>query len=666
MKRIQIRKLKLLNFCGIRDGEYEFCEGLTTISAGNGRGKTTIANAVSYVLFGTDSKGNAIDIKTLDTDRNVIREIPHEAALTLLVDDQETELKRTLDDTWKGDECKNTFKYYINGEVSTAGDYRKCVNAILDETVFAWIVNPARFQSEDWKTQRAFLQSLVPDVTADDITKGDHKFDFVVEYLQQQDIDKLIHHLRYKRNEVQKQLDEIPVRLQELNKAMPQAEDFDSLQQAIAKKETELVSIDSKISAIKNGAASQIKNESVRHRLEFARKRIDQMTKSAHNQASKEEEKHISDLTNARIAQSKAKSTVEELQSKMRGYTETEIQLNKQMDDHKRDIKDAGKLYQEANAEQWVWDDEDSFCPTCGQPLPIDRVSCLKDEAKQRFNERKAKRLKELIEAANKIKDEHAQCKRLMDQLDEDRRVTTNQLVSAQKAIKEADAHLKEVELETTRSYTDILSAKDEYKQVTEEISNLEAKLEKPSEGDAEQWAMLEQLDAQRKPVLEEVAALRSRLATKDTVLKITARIEEIQKAKAAYQDQIDELDQQIDIANEYNQLSCSILENRVNAHFKYVKWSLFRSTLDGDRKPYCECYHDGVPYSRLNGAAKVNAGIDIAYTIGSHYDVSAPMILDECESNLHPISRGGQQIRLYVTADNDLKFDYPAPAVME
>lgn len=112
-------------------------------------------------------------------------------------------------------------------------------------------------------------------------------------------------------------------------------------------------------------------------------------------------------------------------------------------------------------------------------------------------------------------------------------------------------------------------------------------------------------------------------------------------------------------ILKHYYQRTCSLLEDEVNKQFQYVQWTLFKAKLDGERTPFCECYHDGVPYSRLNGAAKVNAGIDIAYTIARYYNVSVPMILDECESNLSPIAKEGyQQIRLYVSHDERLKIE--------
>ena len=109
MKKIQFKKLRLLNFCGIRNAEYEFGELITVIK---GLGKSTIVNAIMYALFDKDISGNSFDIKTFDKDHNIIKEIPHEVELTVRIYCTESEgasnqviiLKRTLTDSWKGDE----------------------------------------------------------------------------------------------------------------------------------------------------------------------------------------------------------------------------------------------------------------------------------------------------------------------------------------------------------------------------------------------------------------------------------------------------------------------------------------------------------------------------------------------------------------------------------
>ena len=148
-------------------------------------------------------------------------------------------------------------------------------------------------------------------------------------------------------------------------------------------------------------------------------------------------------------------------------------------------------------------------------------------------------------------------------------------------------------------------------------------------------------------------------LSSKQTYDRINALIEDAHKDLKMYQEQLDNLDDKITVANDYYQHSCDVLEQDINKMFSYVKWTMFQSTQDGERKPYCECHHDGVPYGSLNAAAKVNAGIDIANVVSKFYDVSVPMILDECESNLHPIYEGGQQIRLCVSPSPKLEISY-------
>ena len=675
MKKILFEKIKLLNFCGIRELEVNFGEDLTTISGKNGLGKSTIANALTYVLFGTDLKGNALDIKTFDRDHNIIPEIEHSVELTVKVVSLNVEpcpfpdeyvFKRTLTDSWKVDKCTNTYKYFINDEVCTAGEFKKCVDSICPEVTFRLCSSATDFVSRPWAEQRKFLQQLVPEITADAITQGDAKYDFVLEALKKQDIETLVHHIKYKRTEIQKQLDEIPIRLKELDKTLPEAEDWEDLKKQQDFKELQRASVLDKITSCRNGGAAQVRNEGIRKQLKFHRDRINLMEKGARRMSGEEEVKHGSDLITARTAKSKAQAMVDELQAKMDGFTDTELHIKQQLEDLERQKKDGAKLYDEASAEQWQWDDNESFCPHCGQPYPMEKLLQIKRESEDRFNERKAKRLKELVTLAGNIKSDINKLQALLEQLDADRTTTTNQLTEAHKSLKEAEAHYAEVEKEEPRGYSMILAENENYKQACEEVKRLENELNAPVAEDEEQKKLLADLEQQSKTLYDEIESLRTRLAKKEQYDKVTSLIEECKKNKETYQNQLDELDEKLDIATDYYQHSCSILEDEVNKHFNFVQWSLFKTNLDGDKKPFCECYHDGVPYSRLNGAAKVNAGIDIAYTIAQFYDVSVPMILDECESNLHPISRGGQQIRLYVTPHNQLQVCTFEKAVME
>lgn len=668
MKKIRIKKLRLLNFCGIRDAEYEFSDKLTIVSGGNGKGKSTIANSIMYVLFGTDMAGNSLDIKTFNEYHEIIKEIPHEAELTLHVDGEQVVLKRTLTDTWKGSECKNTYKYYVDGDVTTAGDFKKIVEDICPDPVFRRISSATNFCSLPWQKQRELLESLADQYSTQDITQGDERFSFIVEELKKKSIADLIHHIKYKRKEVQKLLDAVPVRLTELNKSLPEAQDWDALSTEKAKLNDKLVELANKIQEIRTGGADKVRLDAIRKKIDFAEKRKRNMEQGAMNLATEQATKHQSDVITANIAVKKAQSLVDDLKATMRGYTESEIHAKDKKEECERKVVDINNRLDELSKSRWSWNAEDGICPHCGQPLPAEDVERIKKESKDRFNERKSNASKKIQEEFNGIQQEYTDAKNILEKLDNDRMVTTNQLVKANKTLKEAEHKKLEVDADKPKTYEQILAEKEEYQQVVKELVDLEAELNKPSETSMmDSVKMLAELEEERKPIGIRYNEVLELLGTKETYDRISELIEKAKQDKESYQNQLDELDEKLDLANEYNKKSCQLLEENVNGHFSYVKWSMFTQDLDGNMKPYCECYHDGVPYSRLNGAAKVNAGIDIANTFSRFYEVSAPMVLDECESVNDPIYSGDQQqIRLKVTTDDKLKFEYPSLAVME
>lgn len=667
MKKIIIKSLSLLNFKGIRDLHVNFGEYLTVISGRNAAGKTSIADAIMWVLFDTGYDGNKLEPKTYNKEHQIIPEIPHEATLVLKCNDEEYTLKRSLSDAWKGDKCTNTYKYYVNGDVTTAGDFKKVVEDICPDSIFRRISSATNFCSLPWQKQRELLESLADKYTTQDITQGDERFDFVVEELKKKSIADLIHHIKYKRKEVQKQLDAVPVRLAELNKSLPESQDWDALSAEIENLQEKLGEIYQKIRTIRIGGADKVRYDGILKKIEFAEKRKHNMEQGAMNLATEQATKHQSDVITANIAVKKAQSLVDDLKATMRGYTESEIHAKDKKEECERKVVDINNRLDELSKSRWSWNAEDGICPHCGQPLPAEDVERIKKESKDRFNERKSNASKKIQEEFNGIQQEYTDAKNILEKLDNDRIVTTNQLVKANKTLKEAEHKKLEVDAEKPKTYEQILAEKEEYQQVVKEIAYLQAELNEPSANSDENTEMIIGLEKEREPIGIRYNEVLGLLVTKETYDRISELIEKVKQDKESYQNQLDELDEKLDLANEYNKKSCQLLEENVNGHFSYVKWSMFTHDLDGNMKPYCECYHDGVPYSRLNGAAKVNAGIDIANTFSRFYEVSAPMVLDECESVNDPIySCDQQQIRLKVTTDDKLKFEYPSLAVME
>lgn len=79
----------------------------------------------------------------------------------------------------------------------------------------------------------------------------------------------------------------------------------------------------------------------------------------------------------------------------------------------------------------------------------------------------------------------------------------------------------------------------------------------------------------------------------------------------------------------------------------------MFDYTVDGNAVETCETMHNGVPFSDLNTAGKVWAGIDIIRTLSTHYGIAAPIFIDNRESVTLIPDIDSQIINLIVSPDD-------------
>ena len=105
----------------------------------------------------------------------------------------------------------------------------------------------------------------------------------------------------------------------------------------------------------------------------------------------------------------------------------------------------------------------------------------------------------------------------------------------------------------------------------------------------------------------------------------------------------------------EFMKAKVSMVEQRINSTFSYVKFKMFDKQVDGTEYDTCECMVDGTPYSDLNTAKKMNAGIDIINALCRAKGVTAPIFLDNRESVSELIPCPSQLINLMVQRGSKL-----------
>ena len=141
MKTILIKSIQLKNFKKIKDLHTSFGK-TTTISAVNGAGKTTIADAFAYALFGKMADGSQPDkIRPHDENGVDVDHVEVTAIVTLEVDGKEYAIERTQYQDWSKDGVfkGNRTKIAVNDIPYKEKEYKEFLDGIYFNTTLVFI-----------------------------------------------------------------------------------------------------------------------------------------------------------------------------------------------------------------------------------------------------------------------------------------------------------------------------------------------------------------------------------------------------------------------------------------------------------------------------------------------------------------------------------------------
>lgn len=141
--KINFKTLNLVNFKSHQDLSVEFGD-LTKITGDNAQGKSSIGEAITFLLYGTDLMGSKLDPTPVTYEAD-------ETLVTLLfeVDGKQVLLGRELK--------KGKTKYYINEVPSKATEFNAILEELFDKDLFLSLFNPNYFFTLHWEKQREML-----------------------------------------------------------------------------------------------------------------------------------------------------------------------------------------------------------------------------------------------------------------------------------------------------------------------------------------------------------------------------------------------------------------------------------------------------------------------------------------------------------------------------
>ncbi len=634
---MEIHRIKIENFKGLKSFEHNFDGQDMVISGTNGAGKTTIMDAVSWILTDKDSTGastSSFSIKPLTPDGEHIHRI--ETVVTIELNDaswdESVELQKVFKEKWtkknssEHDEITgHTTKYLINGFAKKESEYKEFVSEnIISEDMLWLLSDPMAFNSLHWKKAREILNEMAEPKSDYKIIQ-DEGFDSLAEIMSK---DATIDDLRNKINSQKSKMEEekiaIPHRIDELYNAIKGIEqveqkDIDTLHEKIE-------SLDREITRLKTNSGGD-----VGQRTYEIDEEIDRLQKKI--QRKREEEKE--DLS---AAIGRTKDDIGDQQEKAEESSEKIDEQEKRFADLTERIEQKKKEYYEEQGKLYT---EESllYCPECGQYMPEE----MRAYKMLTLNEKKAEKIDRIVQEGKRLKKE---------------REAAREKISALSAAGE-DALKRKTELKAK-----LQQQREQYEKIEEKsFSEIEDKIESLEEekNNMKKDGALEQeingLEDKKMTLKAQMSQLERAKAEYEAGQKSRQRIGELEKEEKALAKKIEMLERQLYEVGIAETRKAENIQENINSKFNLARFNLFKVQVNGGIRPICETTYNGVPFNRgLNNGSKINVGLDIISTLSSHYGVKCPIFIDNAESVLDIIDTESQQIYLFVAKNKKLK----------
>ena len=673
-KQVKIRRIALANFKGLRNVAVDFGDTATTISGHNGTGKTTIADAFAWLLWGKDSEGNSdtkFGIKTTDANGDFIPDLEHEVIGNFDITDTETgevtnvELRRVYVEEWrtpKG-ETERILKghrtdFFYNGvPLKTKTEYDAKVAAIIPEGLFKVLTDPYYFLTLHWKAQRELLLQIAGNI--DDSTVAATRADFagLLNRVTGKTMEEYKKEISARRTKIETQLDKIPTRKDEATRNTPVAPDYAALETEKARLETELSQIDAattsaaeanrvayekaaELQAQINGKRSQ-QQTALFNATEAARS-LSQVESDERSEAafySRERQRIADNISRAEQHKKGYEAQKADLIARWNAVNEAEYQ--------EKEYTTAGPL----------------LCPIfghlCADPDATNRHKCDAATAAEQFR-------------ANQDKEReafYAEQTKQLDSMDAEGQ-ELNRLIAAQDTeIARLQKEAADLEKAHTDKAAEYVAKKKQYADtiaahpristnpvikgedlptwvtLQTEIDQLTAQL--PQAATQTDTAALRQKKAELTSRLDDI---KQKLGLRAIIEASAARIAELDKEAATLAQEKASLQIEEDLIDDFVKDRMTEVERRVNGLFSRVRFKMYKPLVNGEEEPDCVAFVDGTRYQDKNHAGQINAGLDVINTLCAYHGVTAPIFVDNAESVNDFIPTAGQLIKLVVT----------------
>ena len=640
---LKLDTLKIENFKGCRSLELDFCGRSASIYGDNATGKTTVYDALSWLLYGKDSKGRSdFQIKPL----GAAGQVADHAAVTsvsavLSADGRKVALRKDYYERWSTKRGSaeetydgNTCEFYVDDVPLKKYEYEKHIAELCDEDTFRILTHVSWFcEGLDWRKRRDMLFQLCQLPDDQTIMAGDVRFAPLAADMGALGIDDYKRKLQARRKGLNADRNTIPARLDEQRKAVETLReiDFPTLRAQREAAVSELRSLQEELVRISHGAQLEAK----RNELAGVRNELD----TAVNENNSHRQSQMVPVSDRRP---ELKAAIEKAQAEATRWADLVRRDEDLIAQQDSQIQGCRDLWAAADGRVF----SAKVCPTCGQQLP----AAAQAEAQRRFEEDKERAKADAVDRANAAKAARqvAESRREEERAAEDQAAEEVRRLTAELAAYTPDAQPAITDLPGYAERVALLNSRAS--QLEEEVRQLEG----------ETSTIRSTVEANIQALRARADALEKELAKEALLAFAEDRCNELAASAKKAAEELSSIDQKIFLCEEYLRYKVSYVENTINSKFQLTRWKLYAEQVNGGLNDCCEATYDGVPYTALNNGMRINIGVDVIAAISAYCGLRVPLVVDNAESVTSMRNIDTQVIRLVVSEkDKELRTVY-------
>lgn len=666
MKRIIIKSMHLTNFKGVRDLSIDFNDTVTNIYGRNGAGKTTVFDAFMWLLFGKDSQDRkAFELRTLDTDGNIIAQLPHEVSAVLEVNGQEIRLMRRFTEKWVKRAGKVEKEYdgnkeerFFNDVPCSKSEYEEKIADLCREDIFKFITSPTYFCAQKPDEQKKMLHRMAGNITDAEVAGDNEDFKRLLDEITGKTLTEYKKEIAAKKSRINAELVDLPGRIDEKKRdiARSEEEDWSSLEAELKMKRERRDEIEQQLDDIN---AQQRALSEAQQKL-FAQQR--ELQAKINKRESEVTEGVMRGFYTAQQKKSECQISIDRLKREisiaersLSSYEDEIKQCEKKREQLIEEWKRLNARQKQIQAEQIQIDEAQFICPTCHRRLDLDEIETKEAELLQNFEQQRGERLATVAE-------DIARNKRTGIANNERKQSYIKLCDETRTGIEDKKKRIEE--LEKSEDYTQTLVKPDASAAIASDAllnelrKQLEELTQKQSESQPKATADTSELKDGRAMLTSAIEDLVAKLSKRINVEEAQQRIEELEKQMQTLNADLAELERTEFVIAEFSKARSEAIEARIDGLFRFVRFRWLKVAINGAVSETCEATLNGKPYGTCSNAERINIGLDIINAICKSEEIFAPIFIDNAESVNDILPMQSQTINLIVSRDESLRIE--------